>query len=279
MPLQPVDYQAPDAAQAFVQSLHETGFGILKNHPIQKQLVEKIYQQWADFFANESKHDFHFNVETQDGYFPASVSETAKGFTKKDLKEYFHYYPWGQVPAELKETIHQYYVEANKLAQQLLDWVEQHSPKDVAANYREPLSNMIKGSQQTLLRVLNYPPLTGDEEPGAIRAAAHGDINLLTILPAANASGLQVMLKSGEWFDVPADFGHLIINIGDMLQEASQGYFPSTIHRVVNPEGAQKQQARISLPLFLHPRGDVVLSDRYTAESYLQERLRELGVK
>jgi isopenicillin N synthase-like dioxygenase len=78
--------------------------------------------------------------------------------------------------------------------------------------------------------------------------------------------------------DVPAEFGNLIVNIGDMLQETSGGYFPSTIHRVVNPTGGQTKRSRISLPLFLHPRPDVVLSDRYTADSYLKERLRELGV-
>ena len=85
--------------------------------------------------------------------------------------------------------------------------------------------------------------------------------------------------KDGTWIDVPADFGHLIINIGDMLQEASAGYFPSTSHRVVNPTGENAKKSRISLPLFLHPRDEVVLSERHTQESYLLERLKELGVK
>jgi isopenicillin N synthase-like dioxygenase len=89
---------------------------------------------------------------------------------------------------------------------------------------------------------------------------------------------LQVQAKDGSWIEVPCDFGNLIVNIGDMLQEASGGYFPSTTHRVVNPDGADMTKSRISLPLFLHPRPDVVLSERHTAGSYLQERLRELGV-
>ena len=88
---------------------------------------------------------------------------------------------------------------------------------------------------------------------GAIRAGAHEDINLLTVLPAANEPGLQVLTKEGEWLDVPCDFGNLIINIGDMLQEASGGYFPSTTHRVINPEGADKTKARISLPVVPAP--------------------------
>lgn len=279
MILQAIDYTLENAGQQFVESLHETGFGVLKNHPINKSLVESIYAEWAEFFNSEEKQKFLYNVETQDGFFPATISEKAKGFKQKDIKEYYHYYPWGQVPETLNANIHQYYQEATQLAESLLDWVEAYSPKDVAVNYTEKLSSMVNGSKHTLLRVLHYPPLQGDEEPGAIRAAAHGDINLLTVLPAANASGLQVMLKSGDWFDVPSDFGNLIVNIGDMLQEASGGYFPSTIHRVINPEGEDVKRSRISLPLFLHPRPDVVLSDKYTADQYLQERLRELGVK
>jgi isopenicillin N synthase-like dioxygenase len=137
---------------------------------------------------------------------------------------------------------------------------------------------MVENNDKTLLRILHYPPLEGDEELGAIRAGAHEDINLLTVLPAANEPGLQVKTKEGDWLDVPCDFGNLIINIGDMLQEASGGYYPSTTHRVINPEGSDKTKSRISLPLFLHPKPDVVLSERHTANSYLMERLRELGV-
>ena len=156
---------------------------------------------------------------------------------------------------------------------------EKYSPADVAAHYSEPLSNMIMDTPNTLLRILHYPPFNGTEEPGAIRAAAHEDINLLTILPAANEPGLQVQAQDGQWLDVPGDFGHLIVNIGDMLQEASQGYFPSTSHRVINPTGVNSGKSRISLPLFLHPRSEVVLSKNHTQASYLLERLKELGVK
>ncbi|WP_318441282.1 2OG-Fe(II) oxygenase family protein [Photobacterium leiognathi subsp. mandapamensis] len=278
MKLEAVDYTAENAKQLFVESLRNTGFGVLKNHPIQQKLVQSIYDNWYQFFNSEEKTDFLFNVETQDGLFPTEVSETAKGHTKKDIKEYFHYYPWGQCPSALKQEIQQYYQEANELATELLSWVEEYSPNDISDKYSQPLSSMIDGSEKTLLRVLHYPPLKGDEELGAIRAGAHEDINLLTILPAANEPGLQVLAKDGNWIDVPCDFGNLIINIGDMLQEASSGYFPSTTHRVINPEGADKTKSRISLPLFLHPKPEVVLSEKYTADSYLMERLRELGV-
>ncbi|HCD14047.1 isopenicillin N synthase family dioxygenase [Shewanella sp.] len=278
MKLETIDYRAADAAERFVESLRSTGFGVLRNHPISQQLVQDIYRDWQEFFNSEEKQAFMFKPETQDGFFPASISETAKGHTVKDIKEYFHVYPWGRIPEQLQDNILTYYQEANALAAELLDWVEAHSPAEVAANYRTELSQMIANSHKTLLRVLHYPPMTGDETPGAIRAAAHEDINLLTVLPAANEPGLQVKSLDGEWLDVPSDFGNLIINIGDMLQEASAGYFPSTTHRVINPEGADMSKSRISLPLFLHPRPDVVLSERYTADSYLMERLRELGV-
>ncbi len=278
MKLETIDYRAADAAERFVESLRSTGFGVLRNHPISQQLVQDIYRDWQEFFNSEEKQAFMFKPETQDGFFPASISETAKGHTVKDIKEYFHVYPWGRIPEQLQDNILTYYQEANALAAELLDWVEAHSPAEVAANYRTALSQMIANSHKTLLRVLHYPPMTGDETPGAIRAAAHEDINLLTVLPAANEPGLQVQSLDGEWLDVPSDFGNLIINIGDMLQEASAGYFPSTTHRVINPEGADMSKSRISLPLFLHPRPDVVLSERYTADSYLMERLRELGV-
>lgn len=278
MKLEAIDYNAPDAPQAFVESLRQTGFGVLKNHPIQQQLVEDIYQQWQGFFDSENKMDFIYNKGKQDGFFPANISETAKGAKTKDIKEYFHFYPWGQCPDDLRKALADYYQQAQNLASELLSWVEKYSPPDVAQKYRQSLSSMVETSDQTLLRVLHYPPLTGEEEPDAIRAAAHEDINLLTILPASNEPGLQVKGTGDEWINVPCDFGNLIINIGDMLQEASGHYFPSTSHRVINPAGADMSKSRISLPLFLHPQPEVELSDRYTAGSYLHERLTELGV-
>lgn len=278
--LTPVDYQAPNAKELFVASLRETGFGVLTNHPIKQHAVQDIYTQWKDWFnsSDTQKEAFLYNKGTQDGFFPARISETAKGHVKKDIKEYFHYYPWGQCPDSLRNQLDDYYRSTTAFAAELLGWIESLSPADVSSGYFEPLSHMIQDSDQTLLRVLHYPPLDGAEEPDAIRAAAHEDINLITILPAANEPGLQVKAKTGEWLDVPSDFGNLIINIGDMLQEASGGFFPSTSHRVINPVGTDMSKSRISLPLFLHPRPDVRLSERHTAKSYLTERLTELGV-
>jgi isopenicillin N synthase-like dioxygenase len=260
-----------------VASLRDTGFGVLRNHPLDGALVDRIYARWADFFASEAKQDYYFDREVHDGWFPPEVSEVAKGHEAKDIKEYFHYYPHGRCPAALRGDLERYYAAAQAIAERLLGWVERLSPPEVAARYSEPLSSMIEGSPSTLLRILHYPSLTGSEAPGAIRAAAHEDINLLTILPAASAPGLQVLARDGRWLDVPCDFGNLIVNVGDMLQEATGGWLPSTTHRVINPVDAG-EGARMSLPLFLHPRPEVVLSARYTAGSYLQERLEELGV-
>ncbi len=275
-----VDYRSPAAARDFCRNLHETGFGVLKNHPLDQKLVEGIYAEWLAFFSSEAKNGYPQDPQKLDGYFSPAVSETAKDHTKRDLKEFFHIFPWGRYPAEVSDAARRYYVAGSALAQELLQWVEGNSPPQVKAGYSMPLPRMIEGCQQTLLRILHYPPLRGDEEPGAERAAAHGDINLLTILPAATEPGLQVMGKDGHWVDAPSDFGLLIVNIGDMLQEASGGYYPSTIHRVLNPTGDGATKSRISMPLFLHPNRDVVLSERYTVESYFQERMQELrGVR
>jgi len=274
--LQAVDYTAPDADRLFVESLRETGFGVLKNHPIAESTVTAIYDHWKDFFYSDDKAQYQFDPERFDGFFPMAQAESAKGRSIRDIKEYYHYYPWGQCPAALKTEISNYYNEAVDFSATLLSWVEKHTPSDVAAGFTEPLSQMIHGSEQSLLRVLHYPPLPDDVTAGAERASAHEDINLLTILPSSNEPGLQVKQRDNSWLDVPCDFGNLIVNIGDMLQEASGGYFPSTSHRVVNPEGSNTKNSRISLPLFLHPRPEVVLSDRYSAGSYLEERLAEL---
>lgn len=276
MKIESIDYKAEDCAAQFVSALRETGFAVLRNHPLSESLLTSLYQDWQEFFGNEEKKDYLFTRDIQDGFFPTESAETARGHAVKDIKEYFHYYPWGQCPPELKDETDSYYESTVAFASELLGWVEKYSPAAVSRLYPEPLSGVMHGSQHSLLRILHYPPLTGTEDKNAIRAAAHEDINLLTILPAANAPGLQVLTDKNKWIHVPCEFNTLIINTGDMLKELSQGYFPSTTHRVLNPIAAGSEKSRISLPLFLHPRNEVVLSDRYTAGSYMQKRLKEL---
>ncbi len=274
-----VSYTDPAAPALFADSLRRTGFGVIRNHPIPQALVEEIYAEWLGFFDGEAKHAYASSPTAHDGFFSPAVSEIAKGNSKRDLKEFFHIFPWGRYPAEVSDAARRYYDLASALAAELLSWVEAHTPAEVSAKFSMPLAKMIEGSPETLLRVLRYPPLSGAEEPGAVRAAAHEDINLLTVLPASNERGLQLLTTDGSWADVPSDFGSLVINVGDMLQEASGGYYRSTTHRVINPTGPGAGRSRVSLPLFLQPRPEVVLSERYTAGAYLDERLREIHGK
>lgn len=279
MRLSPVDYCSPTAKQDFVASLRETGFGVLINHPITQGEVQGLYQAWGQFFASEKKSDYHWDRETFAGLFPIDTSETAKGQSLKDIKEFYHFYPGERCPPELFEQTAAYHKKATNLAVELVAWVQAESPDTLKALYSEPLDKMMVGTKRNLLRILHYPPQPEEQPPLGVRAAAHQDINFLTLLPASNEPGLQVLARDGTWLEVPSDFGNLIVNIGDMLQEVSGGYFPSTTHRVVNPEGRDRSKSRYSIPLFCHPRPEVVLSARHTAQSYLDERLRELGHK
>lgn len=271
-----VDYRDPEAPALFTNSLRRTGFGVVRNHSIPQALLESIYAEWLGFFASEAKHAYAVDDSHYDGFVSTARSETAKDGRHRDLKEYFHIYPWGRYPGEVSDAAKRYFALAGTLARELLGWVEANTPAEIRARFSIPLADMIAGSSLTLLRVLRYPPLVGDEPPGALRSAPHEDINLLTVLPASNEPGLQLLNSVGEWTDVPCDFGSLAVNLGDMLQEASGGYYRSTKHRVVNPTGNSAKRSRISMPLFLQPRPEVVLSDRYTAGAYRDERLRIL---
>lgn len=282
MIIRTVDFQHADAACDFVRSLQETGFAVLKNHPVPPSLLESIYSGWDKFFASTAKQDFLFDPDnrdgTQQGYYPPEVSETAVGHTVKDLKEYFHVVPDGRIPAELKTEILHYRELAFELGKTITEWLQAKAPESVTQQLSEPFTQMLSSSA-SLLRLLHYPPLTGSEDADAVRAAAHEDINLMTILPVAEQPGLQVKDSENNWVDVASVKGQLVVNSGDMLMEASNGFFPSTTHRVINPagDGEIENVSRISIPFFLTPRPEVVLSDRYTSASYLEERLSLLN--
>jgi isopenicillin N synthase-like dioxygenase len=273
-----VNYNDPDAPRAFTHSLRETGFAVLNNHPISPDSIHRAYADWQKFFEGSQKTEFLFSREYQDGYFPFGT-ENAKGSDIKDLKEFYHYYKWGRVPAHLADISQTLYTELEALAISLLKWIEAQLPDEVKAKFSEPLDRMIIDSHRTLLRTIYYPALTGGEEAGAIRAAAHEDINLITLLVGATEAGLEVQDLKGNWFPVPCDPGMIAVNTGDMLQMATLGYLPSTTHRVVNPVESDSSRPRLSMPLFLHPRDEVLLDQQTTAYSYLQERLQEIGLK
>ncbi|EED36935.1 2OG-Fe(II) oxygenase [Luminiphilus syltensis NOR5-1B] len=260
----------------FVASLRDYGFAALIDHPLDMQRVRRIYSEWQTCFRDGGAEAYAMDPERQDGYFSTERAEHAKGFNDRDFKEYFQYYTWGRCPDGLRQDLADHFQQALDVASSLLSWVERYAPEDVVARFSESLPAMIAGSQQSMLRVLHYPPVP--EGRSVLRAAPHEDINLLTLLPASDGPGLEILQRNGEWLTVPNRENQVLINIGDMLQEASGGYFPSTTHQVSPPSGDDIRKGRMSLPLFLHPRPEVVLSERYTAGSYLSERLGELGV-
>jgi len=276
MNVKQVDYNSTTAGEDLVTSLHESGFAVLSGSPITPERIDAFYKLWADFFAGREKHDYTFEPSKQDGYFPFR-SENAKDAAAKDLKEFYHVYPWGKVPASVEVETRAFYADLQTLGSELLNWIQTHTPYVVTNNFFEPLDSMIADSEQSLLRVLHYPPIDGKIEPGAVRAAAHEDINLITLLVSGSQPGLEAKDKQGNWFPVTGGQGMITINTGDMLQEASGGYFPSTTHRVVNPDSGANV-SRYSIPMFVHPRKEVRLSERYTAGEYLEQRLREIGL-
>ncbi|MCF6777705.1 isopenicillin N synthase family oxygenase [Thiotrichales bacterium 19X7-9] len=276
-----VDYNDPNASKDFATSLKETGFAVLKTHPISWQLIEEIYQEWREFFNSQAIKKYHYCSEKQDGYFPMDVSEIAKGETVKDIKHYYHlYFPWGRYPSEISKKAEDLFKAMFDLGATLLQWIDDHMDDQVRQKLPHALVDTIS-YEKTLLRILHYPALTGDEEVGAIRAAAHEDINLITLLPTASSPGLEVFSPyDKKWYQVPVHEQSIIINIGDMLQEMTQGEYIATKHRVVKPQGEASGIDRLSTPCFIHPKADVYLSKRYpTSQDFLDERLRELGVK
>jgi len=272
-----INYNDSDADRLFEESLKNTGFAVIKDHPIDKDLIGEVYKEWENYFSSESKNDYMFDEVKQDGYFPY-LTENAKGSTAKDLKEFYHIYEWGRKPHMIGPKTMFLYKELTNIASTLLSWIQKNSPENVSKLFSVPLKDMIYKSQYNLLRIIHYPPLSGNEELNSIRAAAHEDINLLTVLVAGSQPGLQVLDNNESWLDVTTDKNTIVINSGDMLNMASDNYYPSTTHRVINPD-PHSNVSRYSMPLFLHPRDEVVLNENYTAGTYLQERLEEIGLK
>ena len=270
-----VDFTAPEAADRFADSLRTTGFAVVVGHPIPSDLIGRVQDDWLDWFASDDKYGYLPDEGAQDGYHPQDVSETAVGADVKDVKEYYHWYPWGRSPQGPSESAAALHQQATALATTLLGWLDRATPAIVADHFSMPLSQMLQGSRRTLLRIIHYPPLTSPPPSGAMRAAAHEDINLLTVLPASTRPGLQVLDTGGAWHEVPCDPGSVVINSGDMLALASAGFYPSTTHRVLLPEGKEARLPRMATPLFLHAADDVRIGDT-TAFGMLRDRLRTI---
>lgn len=274
--IEAVDYRDAEAPVAFTRSLRETGFAVLKGHPIAPERIDAAYADWARFFASDEKDAFRAGPGGAAGYFPFRT-ENAKGALHKDLKEFFQVYPGTELPRVSADVTKELYRDLMEIGATLLAWLDEHAPAEVHRGLSEPLTSMLRDSNECMLRIIHYPALDNVVvEEGAVRAAAHEDINLITLLLSGSAPGLEAQDQAGNWHAVPCDRGMIVVNAGDMLQLASGGAFPSTTHRVVNPESGGG--ARFSMPMFVHPRPEVSLAPDKTAGQYLHERLVEIGL-
>jgi isopenicillin N synthase-like dioxygenase len=289
-----IDLKDENIGQKLVQSFRETGFAVISGHSVPGHLLASTYEDWEQFFERpmEQKLKLKYKTETQAGYFPPK-EEKAKDATEGDLKEFYHWYPKYEYGSEGKYGPGGYAYgsrsstdwlrdELVALSEHLLKAVESELLDAHSFEFKSEMlpSKMCENSERTLLRILHYPPLSsfsGSDQFLCERASAHEDINLITLLPAATNPGLQVKDVQGNWHTIDTDPGDIVVNVGDMLQEATGGYLPSTTHRVVADNRAMTQ-SRYSMPLFLHPRPEVRLSAKYTADEYLFERLRQLGL-
>ena len=269
-----VDFKATGAADAFCRSLKQTGFAVLENTPIEKSLIDDVLANWQRFFRDtpvDQKMSYLHGKQTQTGYFPFKA-ENAKDQGTADLKEFFHLYnytdiPAGHLPEPLKTA--QLIFEMKNLGLRLLGYI--------AEDINDPsvLQTAIEGNQ-TLFRTIYYPALQPGQEAQGVRAAAHEDINLITVLPAASDAGLEVKDAQGNWHEVNYQEGDIIINVGDMLQMLTDKEYISTTHRVQNP--ADLTRDRVSMPMFIHPDPSYNLGPMTSAQ-YLDQRLKEIGLK
>jgi isopenicillin N synthase-like dioxygenase len=294
---------------AFVADLgaayREWGFAGIRGHGIAQALIDDAYAVFAELFAlpESTKRKYHVaGGGGARGYTPFGV-ETAKGATYSDLKEFWHIgreiprdskYAevmrpnlWPEELPRLRQVGYDLYQALDQLGSQVLGALalDIGLPEDYFTDKTD--------NGNSILRPIHYPPITAPEIPN-VRAGAHEDINLITLLVGASAAGLEVLSRKGEWVPFTADADTIVVNIGDMLQRMTNHVYPSTTHRVVNPPGELARQPRYSTPFFLHLNPDVLIDvlpstitadnpSRYpepiTAHAYLEQRLREIKLK
>ena len=253
-----------DFASDFRESVVNTGFAVVTHHGIDHGLIKEMQQSWRMFFLadNGYKGEYSDPEDPNVGY-KGMKSEKAVGAAKADLKEFYHYRPGWRLPMEVAAATQRMFYQLEDLGIQILSTLG--------------FAECCKDSDNTILRTIYYPAMDYAAEQGAVRAAAHEDINFITLLVAASAPGLQVMDTKQKWHDVPHEENSIVVNIGDMLQLASKGYYKSTTHRVVNPTSSKSD--RISMPLFLHPKSSTLLAQGVTAQQFLDQRLAEIYQK
>ena len=305
------DFLSDDPArkQHFVNEIGKAyeaiGFVALKGHFLDDQLVEDLYQEVRHFFnlPLETKAKYEIpGIGGQRGYVSFG-KEHAKGRSAGDLKEFWHF---GQYVEADSKYAHEYpdNVEVSELphfnstgrkAYEMLEKTGIYVLRALALHIGIDefyFDNYIQQGN-SILRPIHYPPITDEPKDGAVRAAAHGDINLITLLMGAQGKGLQVQNHNGEWIDAMAQPDELMINVGDMLSRHTNNKLKSTIHQVINPPRELWGTSRYSIPFFMHPVSDMPLNrlpecidathpkafEDITAGEYLEERLVELGLK
>lgn len=296
---------SPDAfASAFGDSFARYGFAMVADHGIDDALIERAWALTAAFFALPEAQKRRLlvpGIAGARGYTPFGT-EIAKGAKHVDLKEFFHVgrdlpagHPlaaqqpnnvWPDAPDGFRETLSAMFAELDRVGTTLLSAIARY-----LGLQPDWFDSTIKDGN-SVLRLLHYPPVEGS--PDGIRAEAHEDINTITLLLGAEEAGLEILETDGSWLPVAPPRGALAVNVGDMLQRLTNHRLPSTTHRVRNPDAGRAAHSRYSMPYFLHFRSDFLIEtlpdcvdadhpDRYptpiTADDYLQERLREIGLK
>jgi isopenicillin N synthase-like dioxygenase len=294
--------------RAFVQMLgkayEDVGFVAVKNHGIPDELISDLYKYVQQFFSLPSDKKRNFEIPElagQRGYTSFGI-EHAKGSDAPDLKEFFQYgqtvpddhplkpeYPDNVSVKEVEgfnETLFAAYRAFEKSGKSLLQAIALYL--GLNENYFDDFVE----EGNSIVRAIHYPPITV-EPKSAIRAEQHEDINLITLLVGASAGGLEILTKQNEWVGVTSLPEQIVVNVGDMLQRLTNNKLRSTTHRVVNPPRELWHTSRFSIPFFLHPKSSMDLSalkscvdenhakvyDDITAGEYLDERLREIGLK
>ncbi len=290
-------------AGALGRSFRETGFAVIKDHPVDTDIIQNNLEATKAFFALpvETKETYYDpNGGGQRGYTPFG-SENAKGRTAADLKEFWHtgrkIADDSPLRAHMPDTptvpevpgfgaaTYALFTALDDFGRQLLRAVSLHLELD--EDWFEDKVNV----GNSILRLLHYPPQMRPPPEGTVRAGAHEDINVITLLLGAEEAGLQAKHRSGEWLSVNPPEGALVINCGDMLQRLTAGVLPSTTHRVLNPSPERAKFPRYSYPYFLHFNSDVLIKalpnciaeggkaePPITAADYLTERLIEIGL-
>ena len=297
----------PDSKKKFINDLgkgfSEIGFIALKGHLLNDSVKESLYDEVKNFFnlSNEIKSKYIISgLASQRGFTPFG-KEHAKGRNVGDLKEFWHFGQYVKNEPELdnkypKNVIVNELEEFNSVGQKTYELLEETGRHVLGAiacylNLDEKYFDKHIFNGNSILRAIHYPPIT-QEPDKAERAAAHGDINLITLLMGAQGKGLQVLSNNGEWVDAIAEDDEIIVNIGDMLSRHTNNKLKSTIHRVVNPPKDLWNSSRYSIPFFLHPRLEMPLDcletcvdkdnpkgfDDTTAGDFLYQRLVDLGL-